>query len=230
MSDLLRDQGVVLRVIPFSETSLILTVFTKQRGKVGLMAKGARRKVKNGTTLTLEPCYEIEAVWAHKETRELQLVREFSLVNSHFGVRDSLESFVYAHAVIELLLRCVTDDDPHPDLFMAASQTLKMCETRATAKLPVLWKFELILLSQLGFAPTDKELTTLRQATLNAESMAVLRKLNDSSFEIAARLRTSQAAEREITRWFSVYFSEHLAFPLNARSQEALRWARHNAY
>ncbi|MBK6765948.1 MAG: DNA repair protein RecO [bacterium] len=226
MSDLRRDQAIVLRVIPFSETSQILTVFARQHGKLGLMAKGARRKVKNGTALAIEPGYEIEIVWSHKQSRDLQLVREMSLLNSHFDFRASLESLVCAQATIELILRCLTDDDPHPELFDAARQTFTQYESRSTPRLPILWKFELVLLAQLGFAPTDKELATLKQAVLNPESVAVLRKLNSSSFDVAARLRTSPSAEREITRWLATYFAEHMAFPLNSRAQDALRWAR----
>jgi len=226
MSDLRRDHAIVLRVIPFSETSLIITAFAREHGKLGLMAKGARRKVKNGTALAIEPGYEIEIVWSHKHSRELQLVREWSLVNSHFDMRASLEALVCTHATIERLLRCLSDDDPHPDLYLAAAQALSMYESRQSTRLPILWKFELVLLAQLGFAPTDKELATLKQATLNSESVAVLRRLNSSTFDVASRLRTSVTAEREITRWIATYFAEHMSFPLNTRAQEALRWAR----
>lgn len=79
----------MLRCIPYSETSLILTVFTAQYGKLGLMFKGGRRKVKNGTSLVLKPGYEVKVIWSYKTTRELQLVRKLAFRRartSAFGI------------------------------------------------------------------------------------------------------------------------------------------------
>jgi len=226
VKDIVRDSAIVLRVTPFSETSLILTVFSKQNGKVGLLAKGARRKVKNGSALVLEPGYEMEFVWLYKGSRDLQIVRESSLINSHFGIRGSLESTILACTCIELLQRTQSDDDPHPDLYLAASRLLTACESLSTARWPVYWKFHLILLSQLGFALHDPIESKFASAKLSAESLAVLRKLAKSDFDVAQRLRTSPAAEREITRWLTLYLSGHLHIPAQSRSLDAMRWAR----
>ena len=43
------SQGVILKVFPYSNTSVILNVFTKERGKLTFIAKGIR-KPKNGTS------------------------------------------------------------------------------------------------------------------------------------------------------------------------------------
>lgn len=226
MSELVRDNGIVLRSIPFSETSTILTVFTFSHGVAGLMAKGARRKVKNGTALVLEPGYEVEVVWSHKQSRELQVVRELSLVNPHFGIRHSLEATVIASTVIELLRKTQNEDDPHPELFHAASRLLTLCESQATARWPVFWCFYFILLAQLGFAINESIDDIKSPVKLSGESIAVLRKLQSSGFDVAARLRTSATAEREITRWLSHYLSNHLNSVAQPRSLDALRWAR----
>ncbi len=226
MSELIRDPAIVLRTTPFSETSLILTVFTEHHGRIGLMAKGARRKVKNGSALVLEPGYEMEFVWAHKSSRDLQIVRESSLLNPHFGIRQSLEAIVIASSAIELLLRTQSDDDPHPELFCATARLLDACESAASARWPVFWKFHLVLLSQLGFAVGDPGDFTKLPFKLSGESLALIRKINNSDFAMAARLRTTAAAEREVTRWLAHYLSEHLLIPAQPRSLDALRWIR----
>lgn len=226
MSDLIRDSAIILRTTPFGETSLILTVFTEWHGKIGLMAKGARRKVKTGTALAIEPGYEFEIVWAHKSSRDLQLVREMSLVRSHYGIRQSLLATVIASATIELLLRTQSEDDPHPEIHSAVSHLLSTCESEATTRWPVFWKFHLILLSQLGFAVSEPFESANTSSKLSIESLAVLRKLLSSDFEVAGRLRTSLTAEREITQWLSSYLSLHLHISTHLRSLEALRWVR----
>ncbi|MCB9358208.1 MAG: DNA repair protein RecO [Calditrichaeota bacterium] len=230
MTEIVRDRVLVLRVIPYSETSLILTVFSRSRGKLGLLAKGARRKIKNGSALAIEPAYELEAVWGQKTTRDLQIVREFTLLTSRYSLRSAPESLVIAQAISELLLRSLRDEDPHTELFDFALQTLGCCETRGKDLLPVFWRFELELLSQIGFAPGESGFAGSSTAPLSGEASAVLRKLRTSPLDMAAKLRVSPAAEREISLWFSTYFLHHLAFPAQLRSLEALRWARHKRY
>lgn len=226
MSELIRDYGIVLRTIPFGETSLIVTAFSVKHGKIGLLAKGALRKVKAGTALILEPGYELEFVWVHKDSRELQLVREMSLVNAHFGIRSSLEATIIASAALELLLRTSSEDDPHPPLYDAISRLLSLCETRSTARWPLYWKFHLVLLSQLGFAVGEPTALAKYPFKLAGESLAMLRKLENSSFDLASRMRTSATAEQEITRWLTLYLSDHLHISAQSRSFDALYWAR----
>ncbi|MCB1059116.1 MAG: DNA repair protein RecO [Calditrichaeota bacterium] len=226
MSELVRDAAIVLRVTPYSETSLVLTVFAERHGKIGLMAKGARRKVKNGTVLVPEPGYEMEFVWAHKPARDLQIVREMSLLDAHFGIRSALEPLVMASSCVELVLRTQSDDDPHPEIFAAASKLLRACELPNTARWPVFWKFHVVLLSQLGFALNGKIEDIQSPVKLTGESTAVLRKLIQSDFDVAARLRVSPTAEREITRWLFHYLSSNLHVTVPSRAVEALRWAR----
>ncbi len=226
MSELIRDSVLVLRVTPFSETSVILTVFSRSHGKLALLVKGARRKVKNGSALAIEPCYELEVVWGHKPSREIQIAHEITLLRSRYSLRNSLELLVVAHTIAELLLRCLKDEDPHPELYGISQSALSMCESRVSKIMPVLWKFELELLTQIGFTPTEIDIKGEFSSHLSLESVAILRKLRDSSIEMAARLRTSQLAEQEITIWFRNYFTRHLAFPAQLRSLGALNWAR----
>jgi len=226
MSDLLRDDALVLRCIPYSETSLILTVFTANHGKLGLMYKGGRRKVKNGTSLVLEPGYEVEVVWSVKATRELQLVRELALTNAHFGIRSSLDSTAIASSLVELLLRTISEDDPHPRLFGAATEVLRECETAGRGRWPLFWKFYVVLLEQLGFALSAQLIAERSDTRLGREAKAILTKLLSSDFSVAVRLRVSPQAEREIHRFLIDYLSGHLHGPAQPRTMDSLRWIR----
>ncbi|MBK6910690.1 MAG: DNA repair protein RecO [bacterium] len=226
MSTLVRDTAIVLRCIPYSETSLILTVFTVHYGKLGLMYKGGRRKVKTGTALAIEPGYEIDVVWTYKASRELQLVRELTLNDSHYAIRESLESMAIGGALVELLLRSLSDEDPHPELFAGAQRVLRECETATPARWPVFWKNYIVLLDRLGFALSETQLALRGPARLGPESAALMRRLLAVDFEIAGRLRCSPQAEREITRFLSDYLSEHLHAPAQPRTIDALHWVR----
>ena len=70
---ILKSEGVVLRRIKYSETSLILTFYTKDQGKISLIAKGARNP-KSKFVGALEPATYASIVYYHKDSRELQLL------------------------------------------------------------------------------------------------------------------------------------------------------------
>lgn len=166
MSTLIRDDGIILRNIRHGETSSIITVFTRERGKIGLISKGARRRIKSGSPLALELFTEAEFVYYHKPTRDLQLLKELALQNPHLGIRDSLSGMTIGSAILELLLCSLREEDPHQDLYFATREALLALDYHEGVSLPLLWKYELILFKALGFglqmqkcAVTGKPLT-----------------------------------------------------------------------
>jgi DNA repair protein RecO (recombination protein O) len=151
MSTLIRDAGIILRTIRHGETSSIITVFTRSHGKIGLIAKGARRQIKKGCPLALELFTEAEFVYYHNPSRDLQLLKELSLQHAHLGIRDSLSGMTLGSAILELLLRCLHEEDPHSDLYDATREAFASLDDQRGVCLPLLWKFELILFRALGF-------------------------------------------------------------------------------
>ncbi len=151
MSSLVQDNGLIIRAIRHGETSLIVTAFTPKTGKIGLIAKGARAKTRAGSSGGLELFNELQLVYYHKAGRDLQLLKEWSVIEPHVGLRTNFECMTIASAIIELLNRCLHDDDPHEDLFGAARDTLSALDMNPNAPLPILWSFEMRLFRELGF-------------------------------------------------------------------------------
>ena len=95
-------EAVVLRSLRFSEADRILHLYTQDRGRVGAIAKGAR-KTRSRFGGRLEPLSHVELV-LHEGRGELQTVTGASLVRSHAAVRDnarrSAVGLVAAEAVL----------------------------------------------------------------------------------------------------------------------------------
>src|SRR3989339_1035197 len=151
MSTLIRDAGVIIRTIRHGETSSIITVFTRNHGKIGLIAKGARRQIKRGCPLALELFTEGEVLYYYKSSRDLQLLKELSLQNAHLGIRDSLSGITLGSAILEMLTRYFHEEVAHSDLFDAMREALAAIDVQRGVCLPLLWKFELVLFNALGF-------------------------------------------------------------------------------
>ncbi len=138
--------GFVLHSYPYKETSLIVDVFTRDHGRVPLVAKGAKRphSTLRGVLQTFQP---LHLAWSGKSE-----VR--TLVSAEWigGLRPLERSALLCGFYLnELLVKLLARDDPHPALFdqyVSALNQLAHDEPPAI----VLRKFELALLKETGVA------------------------------------------------------------------------------
>lgn len=160
------DKGYVLHTYPYRETSLILQVWTERHGRLGVMAKGARRP-KSASRAVLVPFQPLALDWFGRgELRTLKTAEPTSPATPLSGA--SLLSAFYLN---ELLLKLTTREDPHEGLFDAYDQAITTLRaiSRGPAEAGVqlgsppargrqdeveraLRRFELRLLQELGYA------------------------------------------------------------------------------
>ncbi len=144
--------ALVLRVIEFSETSLIVTLFTREFGKISGLAKGARR-LKGPFESALDLLALCRIVFLRKSSETLDLLTEAKLVRRFRPSGRDLGSLYAGYYVAELLNELTDQYDPHPELFDLAEATL----AALSAGEPVLhWvlRFELGALRILGHLPS----------------------------------------------------------------------------
>src|SRR5688500_16146971 len=144
--------ALVLRVVPWSETSSIVTLLTREFGKVRGVAKGARRP-KGPFESALDLLSTCRIVFLRKSTEALDLLYEAKLERRFRPRAGDLSSLYAGYYVAELLSELTDDYDPHPELFDAAQEGLvALSETGSIAA--VILRFELMALAALGHMPS----------------------------------------------------------------------------
>jgi DNA repair protein RecO (recombination protein O) len=144
--------AIVIRTVEFSETSLVVTLFTREFGKIGALAKGARR-LKSPFESALDLLALCRIVFLHKSSEALDLLTEAKLLRRFRPLGHDLPPLYAAYYVAELLGAMTDDDDPHPRLFDLADETLAaLAGGEPVAKWVV--RFELGALRLLGHAPS----------------------------------------------------------------------------
>jgi len=116
--------AIVLRTVEFSETSLVVTLFTREYGKLGALAKGARR-LKGPFESALDLLALCRIVFLHKSSGALDLLTEAKLVRRFRPAGRDLFSLYAGYYVAELLSELTDECDPHPELFDLADETLQ---------------------------------------------------------------------------------------------------------
>jgi len=146
-----RTLGLVIRSVDVFESSRVLTLFTRELGKVSALAKGARR-LKSPFQSGLDLLGVCDIVLLHKASDALDLLTEAVTVETFASLRHD-RAALYAGCHIAELLDALTDrHDPHPKLFDAARVTLRHLGD-ATARRSRLLRFELACLRELGLMP-----------------------------------------------------------------------------
>jgi len=144
--------AVVLRAVEFSETSLVVTLFTREFGKVRALAKGARR-LKSPFESALDLLALCRIVFVRKSSEALDLLTEAKLLRRFRLVGKDLASLYGGYYVAELLDSLTHDYDPYPELFDLADETLSALSVGEPVALRIL-RFELGVLRILGHLPS----------------------------------------------------------------------------
>jgi DNA repair protein RecO (recombination protein O) len=144
--------AIVIRTVDFSETSLVVTLFTREAGKLGALAKGGRR-LKGPFESALDLLSRCRILFLRKSADALDLLMEAKLIGRFRPVGRDLAPWYAGQYVAELLNELTEPYDPYPELFDLTETTLDAL----AAGRPVgrhLLRFELGALRVLGQLPS----------------------------------------------------------------------------
>jgi DNA repair protein RecO (recombination protein O) len=164
----------VLHSHDWSESSLILELFTRDAGRIVAAAKGAKRPTSQ-LRAVLMPFQRITVQFARSRGDEGGEVR--TLRSAEWGgeaARMHGAALFAGFYLNELLLRLLARDDAHPRLFDAYAAALACLDDDETGSESALRAFELLLLQETGVLP-ELHRTTLTQGPVQTDRRYVLR-------------------------------------------------------
>jgi len=179
------EPAFVLHRYDWSESSLILEVFTRNHGRIALVAKGAKRPSSNFRPVLL-PLQPLQLNFGGDA--EIRTLKAAEWMGGH--VMPTGEALLSGYYLNELLMRLLARDDPHAALFEAYAGAVEVLAGEqggahsATTQSAALRAFELILLREIGLLPSlDVQTLTLAplapQAAYALVSEAGLREAQD---------------------------------------------------
>jgi len=144
-----RSEAIVLRRTDFGEADRLLTLYTRERGKIKAIAKGAR-KPQTRKTGHVEPFMRTNFLFALG--RDLSIITQAEMVEAYPALREDLARAAYASYVVELLDRFTVEEDQHIGIYNLLSDGLGWIASSDDLKLVARF-FELHLLALAGFRP-----------------------------------------------------------------------------
>ncbi|HEX41239.1 MAG TPA: DNA repair protein RecO [Phycisphaerales bacterium] len=165
------DTGICIRAVDYSETSQVLTFFTRDHGKLGVIAKGSKRP-KSAFGGPIEMFAHGQLTFTANADRALATLTGFEIEANRTNPASVSADLYVLHGCllgVELLDHMTDEHDPHPDLYEAfVAFVADMCESAAKPSrrdtLALLILFELQLLMAVGLRPVLDRCANCRTA------------------------------------------------------------------
>lgn len=224
-----KADAIVIRQVDFSESSRVLTFFSREFGKFAALAKGAKR-IRGPFDAALDLLSECRVVFIRKSSGTLNLLTEARLTSrfqpQQGGAKDGLSRLYAGYYIAELLCSLTEDFDPFPELFDLAKSVLALLSSTETHPSSLVVHFEISLLQHIGLLPNLFECSVCgcpveqngkfahwvsqggllchscrreeyAGTSVSAGSIEILRRLTESSPELAARIRLTKEQTEE---------------------------------
>ena len=228
-----KTPAVIVKTGDYSETSRLATAFTRDLGKVRLLAKGARRR-KSPFAGLVEPLSHLELVLIPGRSG-LHTLKECAPLGEVSGLRDDLDRLSAGLFLVALVDETQIEDDAQPAVFELLVRALARLETTKNAP-ALLFAFQLRLIALSGYA-LDLERCAADSALLKGAgffspfhkgflcgpcrsglsgrkvspgAFSALKRLSDGPLEAAERVRLSAAQTTELARLFTLVLETFL--------------------
>jgi DNA repair protein RecO (recombination protein O) len=144
-----RVEAVVLRHSDYGEADRILVIYTRDAGKLRVIAKGVR-KIRSRKAGHLEPFTRTALQLA--TGRDMAIVTQAETIDTYLPMRDDLVKTGYAAYAIEVIDRFTYEEEANPAIYRLLTETLARISSQDDPILALRY-YDLHLLDLLGFRP-----------------------------------------------------------------------------
>lgn len=231
---LYRLSAIVLKRRDMGEADRLLTVFTRGRGKLTLLAKGVRKPASRKAG-HVEPFTHVEFLVA--KGKSLDLITQAETIDAHRRLREDLWLSTWAYYAAELVDSFTQEQDPNELLFDLLLETIGRLDRGEDPTLTLRY-YELHALSLLGYQPQlfkclkcgallepvvnffsverggtlcpSHGANQADTVSLSLAALKVLRFLQSRSWEQVAQLRLSPGVSQQVELLLARYIAYHL--------------------
>ena len=148
-----KTRGIVLHTTRYGESSLIVHCYTEQHGRQSYMVKGVRGSRRNNRSNIFQPLFILDFEVYHKDSREIQLVKEAARCAPLNSIPYDLTKSTQAIFMAEVLYRVVKEEESNPMLSHFLLNTIQYLDVleESNPDFHILFLFQLS--RHLGFFP-----------------------------------------------------------------------------
>lgn len=217
-------RGIVLRQIKYSETSLIVKIYTEILGMQSFLIKGVRSKKSKIKPALLQPLSIVDLEIDKKEKKDLQNIKE---IKSDYQF-NSIPHNIYKSSIVifitEILNKVIHEEESNSALFTFLVQSIKLLDSLNDGFSSFHYKFLVELSNYLGFYPnithgckyfnleegTDTNLFISHQITISSPLTESFHKIIITKFDEIQNIKIHKTHRKELLEVLIRYYQLHL--------------------
>jgi DNA repair protein RecO (recombination protein O) len=149
---ILTTEAIVLKTMKYRESSIIATLYTRDHGKMSVIARGIRNNPRVFGS-SLEAMNRVRVVVYTRPTRELQLLTQCDFIRSSRGLVENLKKMACAMAMVELANLATPPEEKNVDFYELLADSLESLNDATRWHENTLYYYEVHLLELAGFRP-----------------------------------------------------------------------------
>ncbi len=234
----IKTRGIVLQTVKYSESSVIVKIFTEQLGLVSYIVKGVRNSKSSSKAALLRPLTILEMDVTHRENKGLQNIKEYKRAYSYRSLPfDTVKSSI-ALFMLEVIAKSLKEHDAHEDMFQFVYDCFSHLDEIEAMDNDFHLKFLVHYAAYMGFAPHGEyseetpyfdmqegsftSHSTISSLVLNKNTSEMISTLVSNNILLPLSVRLNRQIRRDLLHHLLKYYSLHLEGFTGLRSPEVL--------
>lgn len=234
-----KTSGIILNHIKYTDSGIIARLYTRKYGRQSFLIKGMRNRKAGKFNVLFQPMFILDLEINYKASRELQLLKEFSVSFTPFDIYSNIKKSCVAIFLGEVLTSVLREESPHEELFDYIRDSFFYFEKSKEGFANFHLAFLAGLSSFLGFEPSQRNnddeiffdmingnfvpLPPVHGNYVNAEISDILALFFNLSYDAANTITLTGALRNEILDTLIRYYSLHLPGLKKINSLEILK-------
>lgn len=232
-------RGIVLNQIKYTDSGIIVRLYTREFGRISFMVKGMRNRKTGKHNSLFQPLFILDLEIYYKASREMQTIKEFSVAFAPYNIYSDILKSSVAIFLSEVLTSVLKEESPNEVLFAFFEESIRYFEDSRDGYANFHLAFLAGLSSYLGFEPGQKNnyeevffdmkngnfvpLPPVHGQYSNPGNSAVLARLFASSYESVRNIPLSGIQRNEVLDDLLNYFYIHLPGLNRIKSLDVLK-------
>lgn len=232
-------EAIVLRTVDYGETNKIVTLWTREWGKVAVMARGAKKPSSRLSSVTQLFTYGYYLV---QKSRGVGSLHQGEVIDSLRGIRENIFATAYASYIVELTDKITDEQRPNPYLFELLLQTLKYMNDGLDLEI-ITYIYEMKMLNVMGLYPSLDHCAVCKQTEgkfsfsvkeggflchrceatdphrlpLSSAAVKLLRLFYHLDISRLGKISVREETKKELNRAISAYYDEYSGLSLKTK-------------
>jgi DNA repair protein RecO (recombination protein O) len=234
-----KSRAVVLHQLKYTDSGIIVQAYAREFGRISLIIKGMRTKKSGKQSVFFQPLTVLDIVFYQKESRSIQILRDFSTWYSPVEIYSDVRKSTVALFLSEILTTVLREESPNQAMFDYIENSIIYFDKTGEGFPNFHIAFLIGLTSYLGFEPGPRSNLADRYFDLengifvslppehgnyaDPEISGILADFFRSSFDESKSVPLTGNIRNEILETIIKFYSTHLPGLRKIKSLEVLR-------